>query len=159
MARRRGAKHRAKTARVKYHGSEYDLAQIQRDECTQWRVGKRVVLAMAPSIAVAPLHQNIHFQETDKRAFSGYDKTHGAQQQAAAINDDAPRKMVPSSNGERERGWGVYPILMHGLSRMTIDPRTPTMPRRSTSGCHQPGRHCYVVFTKREAPCGVRRAA
>ena len=31
---------------------------------------------------------------------------------------------------------------MHGRSRMTIDPRTPTMPGRSMSGFHRPGRHC-----------------
>ena len=30
---------------------------------------------------------------------------------------------------------------MHGRSRMTIDPRIPTMPGRSTSGFHRPGRH------------------
>ena len=32
--------------------------------------------------------------------------------------------------------------VMHGRSRMTIDPRIPTMPGRSTSGFHRPGRHC-----------------
>ena len=32
--------------------------------------------------------------------------------------------------------------LMHGRSRMTIDPRTPTMLGRSTSGFRRPGRHC-----------------
>ena len=32
--------------------------------------------------------------------------------------------------------------FVHGRSRMTIDPRIPTMPGRSTSGFHQPGRHC-----------------
>ena len=30
---------------------------------------------------------------------------------------------------------------MHGRSRMTIDPRIPTMPGRSTSGFHPPDRH------------------
>ena len=39
-------------------------------------------------------------------------------------------------------GGGVYSIFMHGLSRMTIDPRIPTMPRRSMSGFHRPGIHC-----------------
>ena len=29
-----------------------------------------------------------------------------------------------------------------GRSRMTIDPRIPTMPGRSISGFHRPGRHC-----------------
>ena len=31
----------------------------------------------------------------------------------------------------------------HGCSRMTIQPRISTMPGRSTSGFHQPGRHCW----------------
>ena len=31
--------------------------------------------------------------------------------------------------------------LMHSRSRMTIDPHIPTMPGRSTSGFHPPGRH------------------
>ena len=30
--------------------------------------------------------------------------------------------------------------IMHGRSRMTIDPRIPTMPGLSTSGFHRPGR-------------------
>ena len=36
---------------------------------------------------------------------------------------------------------GVYSVL-HGRSCMTIHPRIPTMPGRSTSGFRQPGRHC-----------------
>ena len=32
--------------------------------------------------------------------------------------------------------------LMHDRSRMTIDPRIPTMPRRNMSGFHRPDRHC-----------------
>ena len=32
--------------------------------------------------------------------------------------------------------------FVHGRSRVTLDPRIPTMPGRSTSGLHQPGRHC-----------------
>ena len=39
-------------------------------------------------------------------------------------------------------GWGGYSILMHGRSRMTIDPRSRNMPGRRTTGVHQPGRHC-----------------
>ena len=31
---------------------------------------------------------------------------------------------------------------MHGRSRMTIDPHIPTIPGRSMSGFHRPGRHC-----------------
>ena len=41
----------------------------------------------------------------------------------------------------REGGGGCTQF-MHGRSRMTIDPRIPTMPRWSTSGLHPPGRHC-----------------
>ena len=32
--------------------------------------------------------------------------------------------------------------FVHGRSRMTMDPRIPTLLGRSTSGFHQPGRHC-----------------
>ena len=39
-------------------------------------------------------------------------------------------------------GSGGVLDIMHGRSRMTIDPRIPTMPGRSTSGFHRPGRHC-----------------
>ena len=39
--------------------------------------------------------------------------------------------------------------LMHGRSRVTIDPRAPTMPGRSTSGFHQPGERC--VYQARSA--------
>ena len=35
--------------------------------------------------------------------------------------------------------WGGVLIVMHGSSRMTIDPRIPTMPGQSTSGFHRPG--------------------
>ena len=38
------------------------------------------------------------------------------------------------------RGGGTH--VMYGCSRMTIDPRIPTMPARSTSGFHRPGVHC-----------------
>ena len=39
-------------------------------------------------------------------------------------------------------GMGGGTQCVHGRSRMTIDPRVPTMPGRSTSCFHQPGRHC-----------------
>ena len=32
--------------------------------------------------------------------------------------------------------------IMHGQNGMMADPRFPTMPGRSTSGFHRPGRHC-----------------
>ena len=36
-----------------------------------------------------------------------------------------------------EEGGGGYSChVMHGRSRKSIDPRIPTMPGRSTSGCH-----------------------
>ena len=43
------------------------------------------------------------------------------------------------SSRERVRGCSQF---VHGRSRMTIDPGIPTMPGRSTSGFHQPGRYC-----------------
>ena len=44
--------------------------------------------------------------------------------------------------GGKGVGRGGRTQFVHGRSRMTIDPRIPTMPGRSTSGFHQPGRHC-----------------
>ena len=49
--------------------------------------------------------------------------------------------------GGGNRGGGVLDRrdvldIMHGRSRMTIDPRIPAMPGRSMSGFHRPGRHC-----------------
>ena len=45
--------------------------------------------------------------------------------------------------GERGGGGGIgCAQFVHGRSRMTIDPRIPTMPGRSTPGFHQPGIHC-----------------
>ena len=38
---------------------------------------------------------------------------------------------------------------MHGRSRMTTDPRIPTMPRRSMSGFHQPGKTLLAPSAKR----------
>ena len=40
-------------------------------------------------------------------------------------------------------GGGGCTQSVHGRSRVTIDPRIPTMPGRSTSSFHQPGRHCW----------------
>ena len=42
--------------------------------------------------------------------------------------------------GKAREGEGVL-MVMHGRSRMTIEPRIPTMPGWSTSGFHRPGRH------------------
>ena len=43
---------------------------------------------------------------------------------------------------------------MHSRSLKTIDTRIPTMPRRSTSGFHRPGRYCV-----HQAQSGVRFSA
>ena len=39
-------------------------------------------------------------------------------------------------------GGGGGTQCVHGRSRMTTYPRIPTMPGRSISGFHQPGKHC-----------------
>ena len=38
-------------------------------------------------------------------------------------------------------GEGGVLIIMHGRSRMTVDPRIPAMPGRSMTGFHRPGQH------------------
>ena len=40
-------------------------------------------------------------------------------------------------------GGGSVVITMDGRSRMTIDPRIPTMPGRRKSDFHGPGRYCW----------------
>ena len=44
--------------------------------------------------------------------------------------------------------------LMHGRSRMTVDPRIPTIPRRSMSGFYRPGRHCLQPSAKHREVSG-----
>ena len=53
-----------------------------------------------------------------------------------------PAQMTQLDNHHMGRGGGGGAQFVHGRSRMTIDPRTPTMPRRSTSGFCQSGKHC-----------------
>ena len=48
-------------------------------------------------------------------------------------------------------GGGGCTQFVHGRSRMTIDPRIPTMPGRRTSGFYQPDKHCLL------APSAKRR--
>ena len=50
--------------------------------------------------------------------------------------------------GQRERGGGRCIQFVDGRSRMTVAPRIPTMPGRSTSGFNQADIDC----TKGEAP-------
>ena len=55
----------------------------------------------------------------------------------------------------------MYSIFMHGRSSMAIDPRMATMPGRSTSGFHQPGKGVaggYFVISE-VSRRGVRRKA
>ena len=56
---------------------------------------------------------------------------------AAAAAYSSYEKMAGGNRG----GEGCTQ-LVHSRSRMAIEPRIPTMPGRSTSGFHQPGRHC-----------------
>ena len=44
-------------------------------------------------------------------------------------------------HGRGVGGGGGGTQIVHGRSHMTTDPRTRTMPGRSTSGFHEPGRH------------------
>ena len=55
--------------------------------------------------------------------------------------------LEPTTTETSPEGEGLLPReegctqFVHGRSRMTIDPRIPTMPKRSPSGFHQPSRH------------------
>ena len=70
-----------------------------------------------------------------------------------------PVRLPPMRGGEeclRRRG-GRCTQFVHGRgSRVSIDPRIPTMPGRSTSGFHQPGRHC-LHHARRSVRCSASR--
>ena len=70
---------------------------------------------------------------------------------AAGQQEGAPSN--EQSACRTEGGRGVL-IVMDGRSRMTIDPRIPTMPGRSMSGFHRPGRHCLHQSAKRREVFG-----
>ena len=57
-------------------------------------------------------------------------------------------KYITQGRGKGERE--LMSFMAAVVQSMTIDPRIPTMPGRSTSGFHRPGRHC----TERKEPCG-----
>ena len=58
---------------------------------------------------------------------------------AEGTEDEARGSRRQGTAGE---GRGGRTQFVHGRSRMAIGPRIPTMPGRSTSDFHQPGRHC-----------------
>ena len=62
--------------------------------------------------------------------------------------------IVPKNESQRttsKAGGGRGAHVMHGRSRVTVDPHIPTMPGRSTSDFHRAGRHC-----SRQARSAVR---
>ena len=73
-----------------------------------------------------------------------------------ARRSTSPSSSTPSSFARyvaffQRGGGGGYLFITHGRSRMTIDPRIPTMLGRSTSGFHRSGRHCFAPSAKRSA--------
>ena len=98
------------------------------------------VARMGSSIGLAPaqMSRNIRVQPVDA------DKVYGVSADRKPPDEevgDDRRNHGLLGRGERGgEGGGTH--FVHGRSRMTIDPRFPTMPGRSTSGFHQPGRHC-----------------
>ena len=58
------------------------------------------------------------------------------------IPHHASNGLSPFIRTSHRSDHGGVLIDSHGRSRMTVDPRTPTMPGQSTSGFHRPGRHC-----------------
>ena len=59
--------------------------------------------------------------------------------QTSQISSSLSPKRDWGSKGVKERR-GVCAHSVHGRSRMIVDPCTPAMPGRSTSGFHRPGR-------------------
>ena len=74
------------------------------------------------------------------------DNTGGRQEAAIDGNVVNPFRRKGWRRGGRKGvdGWGGGGCtqFVYGRSRITIDPRIPTMPGRSTSGFYQPGRQC-----------------
>ena len=66
-------------------------------------------------------------------------------------NDGRGEGMRGGGAGGRGRG-GVH--FVHGGSRMTVDPRIPTLPGWSASCFHQPGRHLLAPSAKRREVFG-----
>ena len=77
----------------------------------------------------------------------------GATPTEAVVDREKARDRGGTKDGERGEGGsetrgdgggggGGGAQFVHGRGRVTIDPRIPTMPERSTSNLHQPGRHC-----------------
>ena len=56
------------------------------------------------------------------------------------LNPPIPQVILPRVVGDGEWWWECNHV-MHGRSRMIIDPRIPTIPGRGTSGFYRPGRH------------------
>ena len=53
-------------------------------------------------------------------------------------------------------GGGRVLVITHGRSRITVDPRVPSMPGRSTSGFHRPGRQGEHQ-ARTAVRCGIAR--
>ena len=66
------------------------------------------------------------------------------------IDDASISRRSTGGGGEGE------PHFMHSCSHITIDPRILTMPGRSTSGFHRPGRH-RVHLARSAVRCSARR--
>ena len=67
-------------------------------------------------------------------------------------SSNTSRSSLTTSHSGGERCTHVT----HGRSRMTIDPRIPTMPGQRTSGFHRPGKHC-LHQARRAVKCWASR--
>ena len=83
--------------------------------------------------------------------------SHWASEADKHIDHKACFELTPFFCWKKWRGGCVCAHVMHGRSRMTIDPRIPTMQERSiTSGFHRPGRHC-LHRARRAVRCAAIR--
>ena len=82
-----------------------------------------------------PLRENkisVVFSPSNTQSATRYD---------VARRDTAIAKGTNTKKNRSEKEEGVTRAV-HGRSRLTIDPRIPTMPGRSTPGFHRPRKYC-----------------
>ena len=91
-----------------------------------------------PDVTVGSRRQALKFMDTGGKV-RGFD---GGGGRGGARWPSIIRRGAWKYHGMKEGAGGRCTQFMRGRNRMTIDPRIRTKPARSTSGCHQPGRHC-----------------
>ena len=125
-------------------------ASEAKKQCPSLPLTKELERAICGESQVAPLDVAVHdlgpllFSRRfgSVRFGSGPHERNGPVPAVAGYGAEVAREVQSKKRCPRGVcGRGGVLIIRHGHSRMTIDARTPTMPGKSTSGFHRPGRH------------------